>query len=98
MVKGYSLVNEAEADFFLEPPSFFHDPTNVGDLISFFLCLFFCLFGKILWIETFFHDQDIKKEVAFAASLKGKRTDFSRNGRCFLRKLPVLLLQILQPS
>ena len=32
-VKGFSVVNEAEADAFLEPPCFLHDPTNVGNLI-----------------------------------------------------------------
>ena len=34
IVKGFSVVNEAEADVFLELPCFFHDPTNVGNLIS----------------------------------------------------------------
>ena len=33
-VKGFSLVNEAEVDVFLEFFSFFYDPTNVGNLIS----------------------------------------------------------------
>ena len=31
-VKGFSVVNEAET--FLEIPCFFHDPVNVGNLIS----------------------------------------------------------------
>ena len=33
-VKGFSIVNEAEVDVFLEFPSFLYDPTNVGNLIS----------------------------------------------------------------
>ena len=33
-VKGFSIVNEAGIDVFLEFPYFLYDPTNVGDLIS----------------------------------------------------------------
>ena len=33
-VKGFSVVNEAEADAFLEFSCFFYDPTDVGNLIS----------------------------------------------------------------
>ena len=33
-VKGFSVVNEAEVDVFLEYPCFFHDPTVFGNLIS----------------------------------------------------------------
>ena len=33
-VKGFSVVNEAEVDVFLEFPSFLYDPVNVGNLIS----------------------------------------------------------------
>ena len=33
-VKGFSVVNEAEVDVFLEFPCFLYDPTNTGDLIS----------------------------------------------------------------
>ena len=32
--KGFSLVNEAEVDVFLEFSCFFCDPTDVGNLIS----------------------------------------------------------------
>ena len=34
MVKGFSVVNEAVVDVFLEFPCFLHDPTNVGNLVS----------------------------------------------------------------
>ena len=34
IVKGFSIVNEAEVDVFLEFYSFFYDPVNVGNLIS----------------------------------------------------------------
>ena len=33
-VRGFSVVNEAEVDVFLELSSFFYDPTDVGNLIS----------------------------------------------------------------
>ena len=33
-VKGYGIVNKAEVDVFLELSCFFHDPADVGDLIS----------------------------------------------------------------
>ena len=34
IVKGFSVVNKAEADVFLELSCFFNDPTDVGNLIS----------------------------------------------------------------
>ena len=33
-VRGFSIVNEAEVDVFLELSCFFDDPTDVGNLIS----------------------------------------------------------------
>ena len=33
-VKGFSVVNEAEVDVFLELSCFFYDPMDVGNLIS----------------------------------------------------------------
>ena len=33
-VKGFSVVNEAEVDVFLELPCFFFDPIDPGNLIS----------------------------------------------------------------
>ena len=33
-VKGFSIINEAEVDVFLEFPCFFYDATDVGNLIS----------------------------------------------------------------
>ena len=33
-VSGFSVVDEAEVDIFLELPCFLHDPPNVGNLIS----------------------------------------------------------------
>ena len=33
-VKGFGIVNKAEIDAFLELSCFFHDPGNVGNLIS----------------------------------------------------------------
>ena len=34
IVKEFSIVNEAEVDVFLEFPSFFYDPVDVGNLTS----------------------------------------------------------------
>ena len=34
IVKGFSVVNEAEVDAFLELSCFFYDPVDVGNLIS----------------------------------------------------------------
>ena len=34
IVKGFGIVNEAEIDVFLELCGFFHDPADVGNLIS----------------------------------------------------------------
>ena len=33
-VKSFSIVNETEADVFLEFSCFFYDPTDIGSLIS----------------------------------------------------------------
>ena len=33
-IKGFSIVNEGEADVILEFSCFFYDPTDVGNLIS----------------------------------------------------------------
>ena len=33
-VKGFGVVNKAEVDIFLELSCFFHDPADVGNLIS----------------------------------------------------------------
>ena len=33
-VKGFGIVNKAEIDVFLEISGFFHDPADVGNLIS----------------------------------------------------------------
>ena len=34
MVKGFGIVNKAEIDVFLKLSCFFHDPADVGSLIS----------------------------------------------------------------
>ena len=33
-VKGFDIVNKAEIDIFLELSCFFHDPADIGNLIS----------------------------------------------------------------
>ena len=39
-VKGFSIVDKREIDVFLEFPFFLYEPTNVGNLNLWFLCLF----------------------------------------------------------
>jgi len=39
-VKGFGIVNKAEIDVFLELSCFFHDPTDVGNLISWTTALY----------------------------------------------------------
>ena len=39
-VKGFGIVNKAEIDVFLELVCFFHDPEDVGNLISGFSAFF----------------------------------------------------------
>ena len=34
MVKGFSVVHEAEVDTFQDLPCFLHEPLNVGNVIS----------------------------------------------------------------
>ena len=52
IAKGFGIVNKAEIDVFLELSCFFHDPADVGYLISgssafsFFLFFFSFLFFK----------------------------------------------------
>ena len=46
-VKGFSIVNEAEVDVFLEFSCFLYDPTDVGNLISGFFA--FSKFSLYVW-------------------------------------------------
>ena len=46
-VKGFSIVNEAEEDVFLEFSSFFYDPMDVGNFISGFSA--FSKFSLNIW-------------------------------------------------
>ena len=46
-VKGFSIVNEAEVDVFLEFPCFFFDPMNVGNFIS--GCSAFSKYSPYIW-------------------------------------------------
>ena len=46
-VKGFSVVNEAETDIFLELSCFFNDPADVGNLISGFSV--FAKYNLYIW-------------------------------------------------
>ena len=50
-VKGFGIVNKAEVDFFWNPLGFFHDPMDIGNLISgsFAFSFFFLFFFLILF-------------------------------------------------
>ena len=50
-VKGFGIVNKAEADVFLELSHFFDDPTDVGNDL-WFLCLFLI---QLEHLEFFIH-------------------------------------------
>ena len=50
-VKGFSAVNEAEVDVFLELSHVFHDPTDVGNLIS--VSSAFSKYGLKFWKLSF---------------------------------------------
>ena len=56
IVQGFSLVNEAEVDIFLELPHFFFDPMDVGSLISSFPAfskssLYIWMFSVHVWMK-----------------------------------------------
>ena len=46
-VKGFSIVNEAEVDVFLEFPCFLYDPPDTGNLIS--VSSTFPKSGRYIW-------------------------------------------------
>ena len=54
-VKGFGIVNKVEIDAFLELSCFFDDPTDVGNLISWFsaFSFFFLFFSFILTLQYF---------------------------------------------
>ena len=56
MVKGFSIVNEAEVDVFLEFSCFFYDPVDVGNLIS-----GFSAFSKTRCSHLEVHGSDISE-------------------------------------
>ena len=54
-VKGFGIVNKAEIDVFLELSCFFHDPADIGNLISgssAFLLELKKIFSYILHLEV----------------------------------------------
>ena len=60
-VKGFSIVNEADIDIFLEFPCFLHDPTNVGNLTSGSsafskLNLYICMFSVHILLKPSLED------------------------------------------
>ena len=60
-VKGFGIVNEAEADVFLELTCFFCDPADVGNLIS----------GSSAFSEYSLYIWEFSVNVMLKPSLKG---------------------------
>ena len=65
IVKDFSIVNEAEVDFFLESPHFFYDPEDVGNLIS----------GSPAFSKSILHIWKFSVHILLKHSLK----DFEQN-------------------
>ena len=64
-VKGFSIVNEAEVDVFLEFPCFLYDPINVGNLI----------FGSSAFSKSSLYIWEFSVHILLKPSLK----DFEHN-------------------
>ena len=60
-VKGFSVVNEAEVDVFVEFPCFFYDSTDVGNLSS----------GSSAFSKSSLHILKFLVHVLLKSSLKG---------------------------
>ena len=59
-VKGFGLVSEAEIDVFLELSCFFHDPEDVGNLIS----------GSSAFSKTSLNIREFKVQVLLKSGLE----------------------------
>ena len=64
--KGFSVVNEAEIDVFLELSFFFHDPVDVGNLIS----------GSSAFSKTSFNVREFKDKLR--QHIKKQRHHFAK--------------------
>ena len=64
-IKGFSIVNEAKVDVFLEFSAFLYDPTNFGNLIS----------GSSAFSKPSFYIWNLSVQVLLKARLK----DFEHN-------------------
>ena len=62
-VKGYSIVNKAEIDVFLELSCFFDDPTDAGNLISDFCvhCIILYIFLYLYIFHNYLKRRKMKK-------------------------------------
>ena len=59
-VKGFGIVKKAEIDVFLELSCFFHDPTDVGNLIS----------GSFAFSKTSFNTREFTVHVLLKSGLE----------------------------
>ena len=66
-VKGFGIVNKAEIDVFLQLSCFFHDPANVGNLIS----------GSSAFSKTSLHVREFTVHVLLKPGLENFEHDFT---------------------
>ena len=72
-VKGFSLVNEAEVDVFLEFSSFFYDPMDVGNFVS-----GSCSFSKSS-LNPRTHINQINKDQTQITNIKSSKGETTNN-------------------
>ena len=68
-VKGFGIINKAEIDVFLELSCFFHDPADVGNLIS----------GSSAFFKTSLHIREFMVHVLLKSSLNQKNLSLLAN-------------------
>ena len=66
-VKGFGIVNKAEIDDFMELSCFFHDPADVGNLIS----------GSFAFSKTSLNIRNLMVDVLLKPSLENFKHYFS---------------------
>ena len=67
-VEGFGIVNKAEIDVFLELSCFFHDPADVGNLIS----------GSSAFSKTSFNIREFTVHVLLKPGLENFEHSFTR--------------------
>ena len=92
-VKGFGIVNKAEVDVFLELSCFFHDPADVGNLIS----------GSSAFSKTSLNIWEFTVHILLKPGLENFEHDFTSvwdecNGAVFEHSYGCALFHVLQFS